>query len=115
MEQGDLAGARPLYERALAIREKAFGLRVLHFKPIGRAAGTVGGIFPLGHYFTNSLTLPARLGLLIPGSAAASLGRAARGSVAPRKVACRAAAGGRFIRGSRSSTRARGQLHRCPF
>jgi tetratricopeptide (TPR) repeat protein len=24
-DQGDLAGARPLYERALAIREKAFG------------------------------------------------------------------------------------------
>src|SRR5262249_33108404 len=42
------------------------------------------------------------------GSAAANLGRAARGSVAPRKMACRAAAGRRFIRGSRSSTRARG-------
>src|SRR5262249_20459444 len=67
-------------------------------------------------YFTNSLTPPARVGLL------ASLrggvpGRAARGSVAPRKMACRPAAGGRFIRGSRPSTRAqgRGQPGRCPF
>ena len=27
MEHGDLAGARPLHERALAIREKALGRR----------------------------------------------------------------------------------------
>src|SRR6516165_1965792 len=49
------------------------------------------------------------------GSAAANLGRAARGSVAPRKMACRAAAGRRFIRGSRSSTRARGAAWSLPL
>src|SRR5215510_13564745 len=44
-------------------------------------------------YFTNSLTPPARLGLLA-SPCGWFPGRAARGSVAPRKVVCRPAAGG---------------------
>src|SRR5262245_36124183 len=49
------------------------------------------------------------------GSAAASLGRAARGSVAPRKMACRAAAGGVSfaVQGHRRALE--GQPSRCPF
>src|SRR5262249_8257195 len=48
------------------------------------------------------------------GSAAASLGRAARGSVAPRKMACRAAAGGVSfaVQGHRRALE--GQPSRCP-
>src|SRR5262249_19473728 len=45
-------------------------------------------------YFTNSLTLPTDFGLLVSLRAAGLYpGRAARGPVAPRKMACRPAAG----------------------
>jgi hypothetical protein len=67
-------------------------------------------------YFTNSLTSPACLGLLALPAGGFSFGRAARGSVAPRKMACRPPAG-RNNSGSRPSTRAQeeGQPGRCPF
>jgi hypothetical protein len=45
-------------------------------------------------YFTNSLTPPTGLGLLASPRGGFSFGRAACGSVAPRKMACRSAAGG---------------------
>src|SRR5262245_22968340 len=45
-------------------------------------------------YFTNSLTPPSSLGVLsVSPRGGFSFGRAARGSVAPRKMACRPAAG----------------------
>src|SRR5262249_18602314 len=44
-------------------------------------------------YFTNSLTPPSGLGLLASLRGGVPSGRAARGSVAPRKMACRPAAG----------------------
>src|SRR5262249_2647358 len=56
-------------------------------------------------YFTNSLTPPARLDLLA-SPCGWFPGRAARGSVVPRKVACCPAAG-ELAFGSRPSTRAR--------
>jgi hypothetical protein len=65
-------------------------------------------------YFTNSLTPPTGLGLLAAARGGFFPGRAARGSVAPRKMACRPAAGG-VVSGSRPSARARGQPGRCPF
>jgi hypothetical protein len=45
-------------------------------------------------YFTNRLTRPAGLGLLQLSSRRVLPGRAARGSVAPRKMACPLARGG---------------------
>src|SRR5262249_9153665 len=45
-------------------------------------------------YFTNSLRPPTGLGLLASPRAAGNPGRAARGSVVPRKMACRPAARG---------------------
>jgi hypothetical protein len=59
-------------------------------------------------YFTNSLTPPSGLGLLASPRGGFSFGRAARGSVAPRKMACRPPAG-RNNSGSRLSTRAQGR------
>jgi hypothetical protein len=47
-------------------------------------------------YFTNSLTPPTRLGLLGVAPRRGFLGRAARGSVAPRKMACRPLRGKAF-------------------
>src|SRR6516162_2458902 len=44
-------------------------------------------------YFTNSLTPPTGLGLLAWPRGGYHLDRAARGSVAPRKMACRPAVG----------------------
>jgi hypothetical protein len=44
-------------------------------------------------YFTNSLTPPSGLGLLASPRGGDHLDRAARGSVAPRKMACRPAGG----------------------
>jgi hypothetical protein len=49
------------------------------------------------------------------GSAAGISGRAARGSVAPRKMACRPPAGAGSISGSRPSTRARGAAWSLPL
>ena len=69
-------------------------------------------------YFTNSLTPPAGLGLLTSAPRRFLPGRAARGPVAPRKMACRPAGGRRGrIYGSRPSTRAHreGQPGCCPF
>jgi hypothetical protein len=69
-------------------------------------------------YFTNSLTPPTGLGLLASPLAGGVLpGRAARGSVAPRKMACPPVRGETYLTGSRPSTRAqgRGQPDRCPF
>ena len=67
-------------------------------------------------YFTNSLTPPTGLGLLASPRGGAFPGRAARGSVAPRKMACRPAAREGCISGSRPSTRAReGQRRGCPL
>jgi hypothetical protein len=56
------------------------------------------------------------IGLRCGFPAAASLGRAARGSVAPRKMACRAAAGAWFhtVQGHQLAHR-EGQPGRCPF
>src|SRR5262245_3300386 len=69
-------------------------------------------------YFTNSLTPPSGLGLLVSPRGGFSFGRAARGSVAPRKVACRPVAGEALsVGGSRPSTRAqrRGQRWSLPL
>jgi hypothetical protein len=61
--------------------------------------------------FYQSLTPPAGLGLLALSSRRVLPGRAARGSVVPRKMACRLARGAfHGDCGSRPSTRAR-----CPF
>jgi hypothetical protein len=60
-------------------------------------------------YFTNSLTPPTGLGLLGVAPRRGFLGRAARGSVAPRKMACRPLAGESVFNGSRPSTRAQGR------
>jgi hypothetical protein len=65
-------------------------------------------------YFTNSLTPPTGLGLLASLRGGVSFGRAARGSVAPRKMACRPLAGER-ISGSRPSTRAQGAAWSLPL
>src|SRR5262245_35668246 len=63
------------------------------------------------------LTRPTALGLLASPRGGSPFGRAARGSVAPRKMACRPAAGGTHYSGSRPSTRAhgRGGLVAAPF
>ena len=54
VNQGDLAGARPLYERALAIREKAFGpecpataLSLNNLANLLQAQGDLAGALPL--------------------------------------------------------------------
>jgi hypothetical protein len=52
-------------------------------------------------YFTNSLTPPTGLGLLASLRGGSFPGRAARGSVAPRKMACRPPAGDASITGTR--------------
>jgi hypothetical protein len=66
-------------------------------------------------YFTNSLTPPTGLGLLGSLCGRAFPGRAARGPVAPRKMACRPAAGGfHTVQGHQRAHR-EGQLGRCPF
>src|SRR5262245_38669679 len=60
-------------------------------------------------YFTSSLTAPRSLGLLASLRGGVSFpGRAARGPVAPRKMACRPAAGKASIRGSRHQLAHRG-------
>src|SRR5262249_28636648 len=60
-------------------------------------------------YFTNSLTPPTGLGLLgSPRAAGFFPGRAARGSVAPRKMACRLAVQERYasaVQGHRRALR----------
>jgi hypothetical protein len=70
-------------------------------------------------YFTNSLTLPTGLGLLASPRGGFSFGRAACGSVAPRKMACRSAAGGgafsRRFKAINSRTEEGGSAGRCPF
>src|SRR5262245_40498713 len=68
-------------------------------------------------YFTNSLTRPARLGLLPSLRGGAFPGRAARGPVAPRKMACRPTAGERIsLRFKAINSRTgEGQPGRCPF
>src|SRR5262245_56320379 len=61
-------------------------------------------------YFTNRLTPPANLGLLALSSRRVLPGRAARGSVVPRKMACLLARGAfHGDCGSRPSTRAQGR------
>jgi len=66
-------------------------------------------------YFTNSLTPPARLGPLAPSRWQVFPGRAARGSVVPRKMACRICRGGSHsaVQGHRFALE--GQPSRCPF
>ena len=67
-------------------------------------------------YFTNSLTAPACLGLLAWPHGRDHLDRAARGSVAPRKMACRPVAGdGLNSRSKAIDLREGGQPGRCPF
>jgi hypothetical protein len=69
-------------------------------------------------YFTNSLTPPSDLGLLALPCAAGNPGRAARGSVVPRKVACRPAARGETFHSRFKAINSRtreGQPGRCPF
>src|SRR5215472_15944238 len=68
-------------------------------------------------YFTNSLTQPSGLGLLASPRGGFPFGRAARGSVAPRKMACRSAAGGGVSerRFKAIDSREEGQPGRCPF
>src|SRR5262249_189495 len=68
-------------------------------------------------YFTNSLTPPIGLGLLASPRGGDHLDRAARGSVAPRKMACRPAAGDGTARfkAINSRTEERGSSGRCPF
>src|SRR5262245_29344616 len=61
-------------------------------------------------YFTNRLTPPANLGLLALSSRRVLPGRAARGSVVPRKMACPLARGAfHGDCGPRLSTRAQGR------
>jgi hypothetical protein len=61
-------------------------------------------------YFTNRLTPPASLGLLALSSRRVLPGRAARGSVVPRKMACPLARGAFHADcGSRPSTRVQGR------
>jgi|SRR6516162_4543251 len=63
------------------------------------------------------LTPPTDLGLLASPRAAGNPGRAARGSVASRKMACRPAARGETFhsRFKAIDSRWRGQPRRCPF
>src|SRR5262245_23261432 len=68
-------------------------------------------------YFTNSLTRPARLGLLASLRGGAFPDRAARGPVAPRKMACRPTAAERILlrfKAINSRTR-EGRPGCCPF
>jgi hypothetical protein len=69
-------------------------------------------------YFTNSLTPPTGLGLVASPCAAGNPGRAARGSVVPRKMACRPAARGETFHSRFKAINSRtreGQPGRCPF
>src|SRR5262245_49605066 len=69
-------------------------------------------------FFTNSLTPPTGLGLLASPCAAGNPGRAARGSVVPRKMACRPAARGETFHSRFKAINSRtreGQPGRCPF
>jgi hypothetical protein len=67
-------------------------------------------------YFTNSLTPPSGLGLLVAPAGGFSFGRAARGSVAPRKMACRPTAGDISLRSKAINPRTgEGQPGCCPF
>src|SRR5262245_4424817 len=73
-------------------------------------------------YFTNSLTPPTGLALLASFRASGFVprgglfpGRAARGPVAPRKMACRPAARGNASAVQGHQLALEGQLHRCPF
>src|SRR5262245_3172175 len=64
-------------------------------------------------YFTNSLTSPSGLGLLASPPATGLPGRAARGPVAPRKMACRPPVGNALaVQGYRLALG--GQPGRCP-
>jgi len=67
--------------------------------------------------FCQPLTPPTDLGLLASPRAAGNPGRAARGSVASRKMACRPAARGETFhsRFKAIDSRWRGQPRRCPF
>src|SRR5262245_22369554 len=69
-------------------------------------------------YFTNSLTPSSGLGLLASPLAAGNPGRAARGSVVPRKMACRPAARGETFHSRSKAINSRtgeGQPSCCPF
>jgi hypothetical protein len=69
-------------------------------------------------YFTNRLTPPTSLGLLASPRRRDPSGRTARGSAAPRKMACRLARGRAWtlhsVQGHRLAHR-EGQPGRCPF
>jgi hypothetical protein len=67
-------------------------------------------------YFTNSLTPPSGLGLLASPRGGPIPGRAARGSVAPRKMACQSPAGrvALAVQGHRLALE-RGSLVAAPF
>src|SRR5262249_50725403 len=80
--------------RSAALRGGPFML----FESTRQGAGAAAQRTSMSAYFTNSLTAPTGLGLLGVAPRRISFGRAARGSVAPRKMACRTAAGGRIRR-----------------
>src|SRR5262249_59679819 len=66
-------------------------------------------------YFTDSLTPPTGLGLLASFRGGIFPGRAARGPVAPRKMACRPAAGNATAVQGHQLAHREGRPGRCPL